>query len=446
MKTASVVVTTHQGQRFLGTCLRALEKTELPPGWVLEPIVVDNGSTDGTEVFLRNSFPKVRSLIHAEPLGFARANNAARAASTGDVVVFLNNDTEATPGWLKRPIELLEADPEIAAVGAQLIFQHRFRRCRVVGRAGGSVTIASRIFGSDLDNKIRWSGKTTAIESTGFGVLRTIPVGESFFVPDPIPGLDPPASRPPVVTFITANGDRRGLDVVCGGEAFGLTKRFPQAKIIPQVEERVDLIQAAGGFITRQGDGGDFASGEVVGECTLTEALVPSLCGAALIARRTALDAVGWFPEDYVVYYEDTHLSMLLRARAGLLVFCPSSIVRHYHTGTNREYSPFFVENVARSRLTFAAHFGSSSLLSLRLRSQAGWSARELFTARDRPLSSIWKSAHGFRGMVKSLPAVLKASVRRASRNEFHQSTSPLSQLTIDRFPYVSPCTQKGTP
>ena len=61
--------------------------------------MVDNGSSDGTEAFLKTNFPAVERIIFEGALGFAGANNAARPSSRGDVVVFLNNDTEVTPDW-----------------------------------------------------------------------------------------------------------------------------------------------------------------------------------------------------------------------------------------------------------------------------------------------------------------------------------------------------------
>ena len=75
-----------------------------------ELILVDNGSSDQTalmDVSVRN--PRNR--------GFAVACNQGARVSTGDVLVFLNNDTEVQPGWLTP---LLDAMPGVA--GPKLVY------------------------------------------------------------------------------------------------------------------------------------------------------------------------------------------------------------------------------------------------------------------------------------------------------------------------------------
>lgn len=441
MRTVSVVVATHQGKRFLRRCLRALATSELPLGWELEPIVVDNGSNDGTEELLASEFPAVRRLIVRQPLGFARANNAARTLATGEIVAFLNNDTEVTPTWLVRPIALLETDPRISAVGSLLIFMHRFRRCTVIGSPGTSLKVSTRIFGNDLDCKVRWSPEVSGPLPTRLQTMRVVPSGGSIFIPDPLEGLDPTPHRPPVFSLLMGDGlDASGVEIGCGDKVLKPIRAFPCARVIPETEERVEVIQAAGGFVRDDGSAGDHATGLQFGAVQLREATVPTACGAAFVARRSALDAVGWFPECYHVYYEDTHLATSLRSRGGLIVFCPSSVVRHYHTGTNREFSPFFTENVARSQLTFSAHFCDSRVL-LRQFAQAGVnSVREIAPVANRPLRDLWKASPGFRGVVKSVPAVTAACTARALRlGARHAAPRSLRALSLLREEYVAP-------
>lgn len=75
-------------------------------------LVVDNGSTDGTESSVRARFPAVRYLQTGANLGYAGGNNAGIAYALehgADVVCVLNNDTVVEPGFL---------DPLLAAVGS----------------------------------------------------------------------------------------------------------------------------------------------------------------------------------------------------------------------------------------------------------------------------------------------------------------------------------------
>lgn len=101
--------------------LRIQENT--PPGLV-EVIIVDNGSTDGTaELLAEQSGNGPLILLRNESnLGFARACNQGARASSGRNLLFLNNDTEVQPGWIEPMVALMDGDSRIAAVGSKLLF------------------------------------------------------------------------------------------------------------------------------------------------------------------------------------------------------------------------------------------------------------------------------------------------------------------------------------
>ena len=64
----------------------------------------------------RRSPTPVRVLPNAQRQGLSGARNTAVAAATGDVVVFLDDDAAARPGWL-RALLAPYADPDVVAVG-----------------------------------------------------------------------------------------------------------------------------------------------------------------------------------------------------------------------------------------------------------------------------------------------------------------------------------------
>lgn len=105
---ASVVIPSWNGARFLGPCLESLDRQSWRD---FEVLVVDNGSTDGTAATLA-AFPAVGCLRLPENRGFAAACNAGIKATAGEVVVLLNNDTEAEPAWLERLVGGLLAAPD----------------------------------------------------------------------------------------------------------------------------------------------------------------------------------------------------------------------------------------------------------------------------------------------------------------------------------------------
>lgn len=104
---ASVIIPNWNGAHHLPVCLDSLRRQRWGP---FETIVVDNGSTDASLALLRD-YPEVAVVRLAANRGFAGAVNAGIAAARAEVLVLLNNDTEAEPGWLGALVAGLEAAP-----------------------------------------------------------------------------------------------------------------------------------------------------------------------------------------------------------------------------------------------------------------------------------------------------------------------------------------------
>lgn len=114
---ATIVVITRNGLPYTRLCLTSLFEN----GWCPhdELIVVDNASADGTPEYLRElarANPWVRVVFNPQNRGFAAANNQGLALATGDLLVLLNNDTLAAPGWRDGLARWLET-PAIGLVG-----------------------------------------------------------------------------------------------------------------------------------------------------------------------------------------------------------------------------------------------------------------------------------------------------------------------------------------
>ena len=86
-----------------------------------EVIVVDNASSDGSVERVRQQYPFVHLIVNVTNRGFGGANNQGITAARGRYITLLNSDTLPTAGALARLAEFMEAHPQAAVVGPQLL-------------------------------------------------------------------------------------------------------------------------------------------------------------------------------------------------------------------------------------------------------------------------------------------------------------------------------------
>ena len=118
-----------------------LRETDYPD---LELVLIDNGSTEPGVLRLYETLradPRVRVVSWPKPFDFSAMVNDGVAASSGAVVLLLNNDTAVRhPGWLAGMVRHA-VRPEVGAVGARLLYgngslQHAGVVVGLGGRAG----------------------------------------------------------------------------------------------------------------------------------------------------------------------------------------------------------------------------------------------------------------------------------------------------------------------
>jgi GT2 family glycosyltransferase len=120
--TISLIIVNFNACDLLRESLESLEAQFRVPD---EVIVVDNGSEDDSIDMVRLEFPWVRLLESETNLGFAAGNNLAIRESTGDVIVLLNNDTVASPGFVDELVASLDSDQFISAVSGTMVFRNQ---------------------------------------------------------------------------------------------------------------------------------------------------------------------------------------------------------------------------------------------------------------------------------------------------------------------------------
>jgi N-acetylglucosaminyl-diphospho-decaprenol L-rhamnosyltransferase len=115
----SVIVIAYRSAAHLPACLEALaHSTE---ALVRETILVDNASGDGTPDLVRRQAPEARLIVNDANRGFAAAVNQAARLAGGRYLLLLNPDARPLPGCVERLVAELDARPEAALAGPQLL-------------------------------------------------------------------------------------------------------------------------------------------------------------------------------------------------------------------------------------------------------------------------------------------------------------------------------------
>jgi GT2 family glycosyltransferase len=124
LPTVSIIIPTKDQSLLLEACLTSIWKTAYPSDR-LEIIVVDNNTSEPTALrFLSaaETAGRIRLVRDRLPFNYSRVNNQAAALAVGEILVFLNNDTEVNrQDWLRRLVNYV-VRPDIGVVGAKLIY------------------------------------------------------------------------------------------------------------------------------------------------------------------------------------------------------------------------------------------------------------------------------------------------------------------------------------
>jgi GT2 family glycosyltransferase len=101
------------------TCLKSVHANSAAGSY--EVLVVDDASPEVAAMSLA-AVTGVRFIRNETNVGFVRSCNNAAALARGTILVFLNNDTIVTPGWLEALTAVLREHPDAGLVGAKLIY------------------------------------------------------------------------------------------------------------------------------------------------------------------------------------------------------------------------------------------------------------------------------------------------------------------------------------
>jgi GT2 family glycosyltransferase len=115
----SVIIVNWNTRELLARALAAVavSAAELPH----KVIVVDNGSTDGSQAMVGTRFPGVQLIANDRNVGFAAANNQGLVVARGQAALLLNSDAAPEPAAIPALWEALLARPRAAVIGPRLL-------------------------------------------------------------------------------------------------------------------------------------------------------------------------------------------------------------------------------------------------------------------------------------------------------------------------------------
>ncbi|NTU78190.1 MAG: glycosyltransferase family 2 protein [Chloroflexales bacterium] len=123
----ALIILCYNGIADTLACLSSLETLDYPRD-AYQVVVVDNASSDGTPAAVRAASPEAVVIEAGANLGFAAGNNLGlryALAEGFDYALLLNNDTEASPDFLRRLVEAVVDEPGLGAAGPTIYYHAR---------------------------------------------------------------------------------------------------------------------------------------------------------------------------------------------------------------------------------------------------------------------------------------------------------------------------------
>jgi len=127
----SIVIVNYNTKDFLNKCLLSINNATVDI--LVETIVFDNNSTDGSVDYLKPRFPDVTFIANDDNIGFGNANNEAIKLSEGKYILILNPDTILQEDTLQTMYDFMENNQKTGIAGCKILnpdgtFQSACRR------------------------------------------------------------------------------------------------------------------------------------------------------------------------------------------------------------------------------------------------------------------------------------------------------------------------------
>jgi len=129
----TIIILNWNGKKDTIECVESVRNLSYPN---YEILIVDNGSTDGSQEAFRQKYPDITLIENPKNLGFAEGNNIGMRyalKSGSDYILLLNNDTTVDQIFLDELIKWAEMDEKVGILGPKIYFYHEPKRIWFLG-------------------------------------------------------------------------------------------------------------------------------------------------------------------------------------------------------------------------------------------------------------------------------------------------------------------------
>ncbi len=127
----NIIIVNYNSGSYLKNCLETICKNnDLKDNYTIT--VYDNGSTDNSLRYAKDSFPGLNYISNHINIGFAKAVNEAIMSTKGEYILLVNPDVTLFPGTVNLMLKFMEENPRCAVAGGEILSPFGYLRptCR----------------------------------------------------------------------------------------------------------------------------------------------------------------------------------------------------------------------------------------------------------------------------------------------------------------------------
>jgi N-acetylglucosaminyl-diphospho-decaprenol L-rhamnosyltransferase len=118
-KAVTAIIVTYGSAHTIGAALAAARRCH--DQGLMDVVVVDNGSTDGTPAMLEREAGWAQIVLTGKNNGFGRGCNIGLKHATGPYAVFINPDAVVEPAAIRTMLEFMQQNPRAGIVGPAIV-------------------------------------------------------------------------------------------------------------------------------------------------------------------------------------------------------------------------------------------------------------------------------------------------------------------------------------